>query len=43
MKPYQLIAAGALALMVLAGCTTTGMGRGEMTATGKPVEPVRFS
>ncbi len=43
MKPYQLIAASALALMVLAGCTTTGMGRGEMTDKGKPTEPVLFS
>ena len=43
MKPYQLIAASALALIVLAGCTTTGLGRGEMTAKDKPAEPVLFS
>ncbi len=43
MKCRQLMAASALALMVLAGCTTTGMGRGEMTTKGKPVEPVRFT
>lgn len=43
MKPYQLIAASVLALMVIAGCTTTGIGRGEMTAKDKPAEPVLFS
>ena len=40
MKLYQLIAAGLLTLMVLAGCATTGMGRGEMTAKGESAEPV---
>ncbi len=43
MKPYQLIAASALALTVLAGCTTTGMGRGEMITQGRLAEPVKFS
>ncbi|MGB9712190.1 MAG: hypothetical protein ACP5SG_00165 [Dissulfurimicrobium sp.] len=42
MKLYQLIAASLLTLMVLAGCTTTGMGRGEMTAKGESAEPVLF-
>ena len=40
MKSYRLIAAGLLTLMVSAGCATTGMGRGEMTAKGESAEPV---
>jgi hypothetical protein len=43
MKLYQLIAASALVFMIIAGCTTTGIGHGEMTALGKPAEPVLFS
>lgn len=43
MKLYQLIAASALVFMTISGCTTTGIGHGEMTALGKPAEPVLFS
>lgn len=43
MKLYHLIAASALVLMIMAGCTTTGIGHGEMTAPGKPAESVLFS
>ena len=43
MKLYQLTAASALVFMVIAGCTTTGIGHGELTALGKPAEPVLFS
>ena len=43
MKLYQLLAASALVLMLMAGCTTTGIGHGEITAFGKPAEPVLFS
>ena len=43
MKLYRLIAASVLILIVIAGCTTTGTGRGEMTAIDKPAEPVLFS
>lgn len=32
-----------LVFLALAGCTTTGMGGGELTAKGKPAEPVLFS
>jgi len=41
-KLHRLIAACLLMLTVLAGCTTTGMGRGELTAMGKSDEPVLF-
>jgi hypothetical protein len=43
MKTSHITAAGALTLAALAGCTTMGMGGGELTAKGKPTEPVVFS
>jgi hypothetical protein len=42
MKRHRVLACGLLALVMLAGCTTTGMGRGELTAKGRPAEPVLF-
>ena len=42
MKLYGIIAASLVTLMILAGCATTGMGRGEMTAKGGVAESVLF-
>ena len=43
MRTLHLTATATLTLLVLAGCATTGMGSGEITAQGKPAEPVLFS
>lgn len=42
MKPYQLIAASLLMLMVLTGCAASGIGHGEITTKGGSSEPVLF-
>lgn len=42
-RKSQAAAALGAALLILAGCTTTGMGGGDITQKGKSPEPVLFS